>query len=79
MSALHFEIRDDGRFDAMLGVVCVGQIIALDHPQMRTAWLVTLPPAMASYWHPAVDTDRAKDAVTQRVNTWLRAARLRAA
>ncbi len=78
MSAIHFEPREDGRFDAMLGVICVGQIIALDHPQMRTAWLVTLPPSMSSNWRPAVNTEVAKDAVIKRVNTWLHAAGLRA-
>lgn len=75
MSAVAFEERRDGRTDVMLGVVPVGTIMPLDHPEVRTVWWITLPSAPV---HPrgAADTDSAKAAATRAVNNWLHAAGL---
>jgi hypothetical protein len=78
MSALHFESRSDGRLDAMLGAICVGQIWDFDHPTYKSIWFVEVMSARTS-WQPAINTEAAKHAVTQKVSVWLKAAGLRAA
>ncbi len=74
-AVIHFEERNDGRTDAMLGVVPVGCVIAVDHPYARAAWMLTLPTVRAGL-HFETDTERARDALTGRVEQWLKAAGL---
>jgi hypothetical protein len=78
MSAVHFELRDDGHTEIMLGHISVGQIWAFDHPTHKAIWFLELMYARTS-WQPALDTDAAKDAVRQKIGAWLKAAGLRAA
>lgn len=73
-----FEERGDGRIDVMLGVVAVGAIMALDHPEYRAAWWLMLPPC-ASGLRVAENTERAKAAAAKAVRDWLQAAGLRGA
>lgn len=72
---VHFEERRDGRTDAMLGIVTVGTVIAIDHPELRAAWAVDLP-GCPKPWRPAADAEAAKHALIKAAHDWLRAAGL---
>lgn len=75
MSRVHFEERRDGRTDIMLGVVTVGVIVAVDHPELRAAWMLVLPP-WAQRWSFELDTEAAKDTARRRVAEWIEIAGL---